>query len=215
MKRILALILLAACCLCGCEASTVTQGALTYELSDAGATLVRFAGGSNDVVIPDEVNGRAVTAIAQGAFTSAKGLTSVSLPEGLETVGDYAFAKCTALTQVTFRGQSLTTLGEGAFAACHALQDVTLPQGLLSIGREAFSDCRTLVNVHIPGTVTSIGARAFSQCAALDEVQLPPSLTELGEHVFSGCTSLRLIVFEGTAGERYAAEYNLPYELED
>ena len=216
MKKAIVLVLLAAmCCLCGCGASQVTQGGVTYELSGGEAALVRFAGGANDVTVPDEVSGCAVTSIAQGAFTSAKGLTSVSLPQGLRTVGDYAFAKCTALVQVTFRGESLTSLGEGAFAACHALGEVTLPQGLQAIGKEAFSDCRALTRVSIPGTVTSIGARAFSQCALLGEVQLPPGLTELGEHVFAGCASVRLIVFEGTVGEEYARQYELPYELED
>ena len=216
MKKAIVFVLLAAiCCLCGCGASQVTQDGLTYELSGGEATLVRFAGGANDLRVPDEVNGCAVTSIAQGAFASAKGLTSVSLPEGLRVIGDYAFAKCTALAQVTFRGEQLTRLGEGAFAACHALDDVTLPQGLQAIGKEAFSDCRALTRASIPGTVTSIGARAVSQCALLGEVQLPPGLTELGEHVFAGCASLRLIVFEGTAGEEYARRYELPYDLED
>lgn len=211
-----ALLLAALLLLCGCEAAPQTQDALTYDLTGGEATLVRFSGGANNVVVPDEVDGCPVTAIAEGAFASARGLTSVTLPASIQSVGPYAFAKCTALVCVVFEGEQVISLGDCAFAGCHALESITLPQGLEEIGRDAFSDCRLLRAVNIPGTVRLIGARAFSQCASLAEVQLPPSLESLGEYLFTGCSSeLRLIVFEETLGEAYARQYNLPYTLED
>lgn len=217
MKRALLCLLLAMLLLlCGCQSTLRTQEVMTFDLSGGTAVLVRFSGGANDLTVPEAVDGCPVAAIAEGAFTSARGLASIVLPASLERVEAYAFAKCTALVSVTFSGEQLVSLGEGAFAGCHALESVLLPQGLKEIGREAFSDCRTLRTVHLPDTLRSIGARAFSQCPSLEEVQLPPSLKELGEYLFAGCAdTLCLIVFEGTPGEAYARDNALPYLLED
>ena len=209
-------LLLALLSLCGCEDRTVTLDGCTYRLTDGGAVLIRFAGGAQEVTVPDEVEGLPVTAIGEGAFASARALSWVSLPDGLTEIGSFAFARCTGLCGVTFRGASPRRIGESAFAACHSLESLRLPTGLESIGARAFSDCRALDKLTLPGTLREIGDLALEQCVALTALQIPPSVESLGKNVFSGCgKDLVLTVFGDSAALSWAQEYGIAWEIEE
>ncbi|MGN0185078.1 MAG: leucine-rich repeat domain-containing protein, partial [Aristaeellaceae bacterium] len=65
-------------------------------------------------------------------------LTSITLPDGLTSIGDYAFYDCDALTSITLP-DGLTSIGDYAFYDCDALTSITLPDGLTSIGKYAFA----------------------------------------------------------------------------
>ena len=219
MKRFLCLLslLLCAALVSGCGPDNLlTRDNMTYRLTDEGAVLTRFTGGAQQVTVPDEVEGHPVVALGEGAFASAKALLWVSLPEGLTEIGSFAFAKCTGLNGVTFRGEALKSIGGNAFAACHALESISLPTGVETIGKSAFSDCRALRRILLPGTLTAIGEQAFSQCGSLTALQIPPSVTELGGNIFSGCPAeLVLTVFEDSPALRYAQEYGIAWEIEE
>ncbi len=99
--------------------------------------------GSNELVVPETVNGQTVTAIGQAAFAGCPQLTTVILPDSVQTIGALAFAECTSL-----RG-------------------IYLPEGVAAIGPQAFSDCSALEAIGIPSTAESIGSNAFEDCAKL------------------------------------------------
>ena len=116
-------------------------------------------------------------------------ITAVSLPEGLTSIGDWAFAFCSALTGVTIPA-SVTSIGGSAFSYCSALTSVTIPDGVTGIGDSAFFDCRALTSVIIGNGVTSIGSYAFFDCRAMTSVTIPDSVTSIGKYAFRGCTAL-------------------------
>jgi hypothetical protein len=118
--------------------------------------------------------------------------TSVTIPYGVTTIGDYAFGRspftfaggCTAMTNVTLP-DGLTKIGAAAFFGCTALVDVTLPKTLRIIMTTAFSGCTSLTNVTIPDGVIAIGDGAFFNCVSLSNVIIPSSVRAIGDAVFT------------------------------
>ncbi len=87
-------------------------------------------------------------------------ITEVIIEDGVTSIGDYTFLRCSNLTSVTI-GNSVTTIGEGAFSACTSLTSITIPDGVNSIGGTAFMQCTSLTSITISDSVTEIGSRAF------------------------------------------------------
>ena len=143
-----------------------------------------------------------------GPFVGCIGLTSVTIPNSVTRIPEYAFAYCARLTKVTI-AHGVTSIGAGAFSECASLTDVTIPgsvtniQGGLSFyfalgGGGAFARCSSLKSIVIPNGVTQIGGNAFAQCTGLTDVTLPDSITQIEGGTFFGCTSLTTLTIPGS-----------------
>ena len=126
------------------------------------------------------------------AFEDCTGLTSVTIPNSVASIGSGAFYGCSGLTSVTIGG-SVTSIGNYAFKGCSGLTSVTIPNSVTSIGNEAFSGCSGLTSVTIGNSVTSIGDKAFYTCRGLTSITIPNSVTTLGDWVFYYCEGLSSI----------------------
>ncbi len=93
-------------------------------------------------------------------------IKQVSLPDGLTSIGGYAFFYCTNLTSVVIP-ESVTSIKEYAFYDCEALTSITIPESVTTIGAGAFFVCKALTSITIPKSVTSIGNTAFNACTSL------------------------------------------------
>ncbi len=89
-------------------------------------------------------------------------ITSIEIPSGVTSIGNYAFYNCSNLTDTTVNGSALTRIGNYAFSGCGAIINVVIPAGVTDIGNFAFNNCAGLATVTIPQSVTNIGASAFS-----------------------------------------------------
>ena len=136
------------------------------------------------VTIPNSV-----TSIGQYAFANCSSLASVSIPNSVTSIGEYAFYNCSSLASVSIPS-SVTSIGDSAFAHCYSLASVSIPSSVTSIGGYTFGSCSSLTSVSIPSSVTSIGKYAFFYCSSLASVSIPNSVTSIGESTFSGCRSL-------------------------
>ena len=120
-------------------------------------------------------------------------ITFVSLPDGLTSIGDYAFYDCSSLTSITIPN-SVTSIGDAAFRDCSSLTSITIPNSVTSIGNHAFNNCSSLTFVTIPNSVTSIGDAAFRDCSSLTSITIPNSVTTVGGGMFYGCSKLKSVV---------------------
>ena len=133
-----------------------------------------------------------VTSIGSYAFSGCTPLTSVTIPDSVTSIGSCAFEGCTSLASMTIGG-SVTSIGVYAFSGCTSLISVTMPDSVTSIGWSAFYNCTSLTSVTIGDSVTSIGYDAFRGCTSLTSVTIGDSVTSIGSSTFRGCTSLTSI----------------------
>ncbi len=144
--------------------------------------------GVTNVVIPKYIGDNPVIIIGE-AFRSCGNLTSVTIPDGVTTIGDDAFSWCSNLISVTIP-DSVTTIGDYAFTHCSNLISVTIPSSVTSIGMSAFDDCLSLTSVTIPDGVTIIQNDTFESCWNLTSVTIPDGVTTIGNHAFESCYNL-------------------------
>lgn len=140
------------------------------------------------------------------AYPAGREGTAYEIPEGILTVGDYAFGKCGSLKSVTIPG-SVTAIGNWSFAWC-GLTDVTIPDSVTAVGEAAFFECDGLTAVTIPDSVTSLGPVLFYGCGGLTSVTLPRRITEVRDYTFRGCGSLTAVAIpEGVTAVGRGAFY--------
>jgi len=143
---------------------------------------------SGSISVPDVLTnyrGYFVTKIGENAFAGSA-VTSVSMPEGITSIGQYAFSGCQNLESVTLP-ESLTTLGSEAFYGCKNLESVALPESLTTLGDRTFEACELLKTIKIPSGVTAIPDQCFYGCSSLESVTIPEGVTAIGYDAFSGC----------------------------
>lgn len=137
-----------------------------------------------------------VTHIGNNSLRGFTNMTTVTLPEGLLTIGDRAFQADmnTGFTEVNIPA-SVTSIGAGAFSGCKYLVTVTFSTGsnLTGIGDNAFSGCLALSSINIPEGVTSIGLQTFYNCSGLTSIKIPASVTSIGNKAFFNCSNLTSI----------------------
>jgi hypothetical protein len=91
-------------------------------------------------------------------FSGCTGLTSVTLPTSVNTIGYYydydqyyegmSFSGCTSLTNVIIPN-SVTRISGGAFKGCTSLTSVTIPNSVTNIGVDAFEGCTSLTAINV------------------------------------------------------------------
>lgn len=119
------------------------------------------------------------------AFNERWAIDKVVLPPTLKKIGTYAF-QGTALTSVNIP-DNVETIEESAFSQARQLQEVHLPDSLTSLGRYAFSSCSSLRTVKIPTKLKEIPWYTFDGCKSLQSVELHDSITGIGDYSFRNC----------------------------
>ena len=137
--------------------------------------------------------------------TLVLGLKASKIPSYTEHIGSHAFRDSGAESIALPEG--VTSIGDYAFAHNDRLKEITLPQSLTSIGWYAFSDCFALGKIAIPDGVTELPYRLFFFCTELKEVALGAKTEKIGEDVFHMCGKLeRITISESNAHFKSAAD---------
>lgn len=202
-----------------------------YVITDQGVITV-YSGPGGDLVIPGTIGTIPVKGICIAVFRNNISLTSVTLPDTINSIGDDCFNSCTSLQTINLP-KDLTEISSNTFGGCSRLETVTIPAGafLATIGRGAF-EASGLTSMTIPATVTqidleafknceklatltfesgsqlaTIGEKAFYDCRALTGLTLPKAVKTLGPEAFSTCPFLTNLTFESgsqleTIGEK-------------
>ena len=138
---------------------------------------------------------------------------TITISEGITSIGEYTFLNCRVLTSITI-SNSVTSIGSNAFKSCRALSSITIPESVTSIGEMAFANCIGLTSITIPDSVTSIGAQAFSTCPNLTSITIPNSITSVGEYAFNNWKSSQTINIDNTSdyvAANWDSNWNISY----
>lgn len=160
--------------------------------------------------------------IGWDAFKDNKNLTYINLPEGLTTIGSYAFAGCTALTGFTSLPASVSGgIGEGAFRGCKNLHlENVYIHGTDSL-KYQFTDSG-IVSIRIGADVTYTVGAMFKGCTSLKEITVDaghPYLSSQDGVLYSkvykssGGEVAGSSIFTYPAGKSWAGSYTLPSDV--
>ncbi|MFA6860256.1 MAG: leucine-rich repeat domain-containing protein [Clostridia bacterium] len=163
---------------------------------------------STEIILNSETK-----AIATNAFRNFANLTSITIPEGVTTIGSYCFYGSTNLTNVTIP-ESLVNVGSDTFfntAWLNGKSDgvvyagnvlliykgtmpietsITITEGTKAIAGGAFYSKTNLTEISIPEGLIYIGNSAFYGCSNLTSLILPNSVTIVGTYAFASCSKL-------------------------
>ena len=158
--------------------------------------------------IPSSIESVTITGgnIPDYAFNNCSGLTSVTIGNGVTSIGENAFYNCRSLTSITIP-DSVTSIGSYAFESCNNLQDIYITDiatwcnisGLYSLMKYGASNKKLYINnelvtsIILPNGVTEIPSYAFRYCSGLKSVTIGNSVTSIGDCAFSGCSELTSI----------------------
>ena len=159
---------------------------LGYTFKNASANPVTFAGkisceGEEEIT---ELDLTGMTEIKPYAFSGFVGLTSVIIPETVETIGTSAFDKCDSIKAVKI--SDLSSWAKIAFA-----NEAANP---LSIAKKLYLNGELVEGaIEIPADVTEVGAYAFYNCDDITSVSVPATVTKIGASAFMGCDSVKSV----------------------
>lgn len=174
------------------------QDNFVYFVENGEATIVRYNGVNNqktDLVIPANLGGCPVTAIADHAFSYFYALQSVSFPESLTSIGEAAFEECNGLSTVEIPA-NVTNIGASPFLNCFSLMDIHVAEdnpNYTSVDGVLFNKakteliqfpCRRNEPYIIPSGVTTIGKKAFAYSYRFSQAIIPDSVTTIKEAAF-------------------------------
>lgn len=157
----------------------------------------------HEITIPATIEDCPVVEISDAAFYHCSQITAVTIPAGVRTVGNMAFAGCVQLVRVTFatEGVKLTTVSDYAFSYCEKLTTIVLPDTLTTLGEGAFFRCAELATINVPNVVrdaegnvvkgiTALSDMVFMGCEKLTTITGGEDITSIGEYAFSCCKAL-------------------------
>ena len=132
-----------------------------------------------------------------------KGLTSITIPNGVTSIGERAFGWCRGLTSINIPN-SVTSIGEDAFCKCSGLTSITIPSGVTKIENGTFQGCSGLTSITLPSALDSIGSigsekidsydkGAFENCTRLTSINIPNGVRFVGKNTFKDCSGLTSI----------------------
>jgi len=180
---------------------------IIYNSSGASTHITTFYYGyeepSGDLVIPSTITHNdtvyTITTIGYNAFWKCTNITSLTLPNTLNSIIQGAFAGCTGISGEVVFPDAVTHLGADAFRTCTSLNSVVFNDSLKTIGSSAFQGCTSLEHISsFPESLTKIYHKAFYGCNHLTSaIVIPPLVTRIYEQAFYGSHITSLFLSEG------------------
>ena len=139
-----------------------------------------------------------IASIGDYAFSNCSNIISVIIPNSVTKIGYRSFYDCTALTSLTI-GISVTSIDEWAFLKCSGLTTVNFnATNCTRMGGNSanpvFEGCDALTTLNIGNNVTNIPDNVFCGCSGIASVTIPNSVTQIGNSAFRGCSGITSLI---------------------
>jgi hypothetical protein len=191
--------------------------------------ITSYNGNEKDVVIPEKYDKLYITEIAPEVFRG-KDMETVVIPRGVKTIGDYCFADCRNLREVTHSGY-LSTIREGAFEGCESLSVINGNWGIHEVGKRGFAGTSSLKNLTFLSSLPlieedafrgsgletvklssayQIDSGAFADCPNLTTVELRAQTQVIADDAFEDSPNVVFLANEATKAGKYAIEHGIP-----
>ena len=131
--------------------------------------------------------------IADEAFYSCDGITSLNLPNTLIEIGNSAIYNCRGITGHLIIPNSVIYIDSYTFSSCTGITSVTIPNSVTTLGWYAFEECTGLKSVTIPNSVVDLGQKIFDCCTGLESAFIHCSRINID--IFKGCSGLKSVYF--------------------
>ena len=169
-------------------------GDFKYTVNGDNVTITGYTGAGGSVVVPQEIDGKTVTAIGDYAFDGCSSLTSLSLPESLTSVG-YCMICGTGITSITIP-KNVSSSGSdnsdnGALSGCTVLKEVIFEEGMKCI----------------PAYIMA----SDDYTSYVEKVVIPSTVTEIGYKAFYNCKNMTIYGYANSYAESYAKENDIPF----
>ena len=206
------------CAFCGLKQLQAIE--LPEGLTDLGG--MAFANtGLHEITLPESI-----VTISNDSFKQSESLSSIIIPDTVETVADGAFAGCVSMTDFPIHSTgAITYIGKNAFAGCTGLTEITIPETVNYIGSTAFNDCTNVEELVLPHNATlyeddaNIGRDAFYGMTKLREITIPAEwdqkTNDNHQFAFTNCNSIEKIHYiKSSTGEMINSYYKSYDRLE-
>lgn len=177
------------------DTNTVSLKCLTFEVYGS-INIPSFAiryNFSSDATLLSEPQNFTVVKIQFECFRNQTHLKSISIPETITTIEEFAFFDCTSLSSFRFP-TNVSTIPQSCFYACVNLESIILPKNLISIEAYSFYRCELLRYFSLPSSVQSIGEHAFSFCRCISNtMDIPHDVSCIESWSFSSCILIETV----------------------
>jgi fibronectin type 3 domain-containing protein len=178
------------------EDDELTYGDFQYKIEDDNScTITDYDGMASSLSIPSAINGHTVKQIDTGALSDNGIITSVTIPNGVTTIGFSAFNGCIKLERIKF-SSNLDTVCENAFNNTKWFNNQ--PNGLVYVGKVAYKykgDMPRNTKITVKSDTVSISESAFKDCANLTAILIPSSVKHIDKYAFYNCQGLTKLNF--------------------
>ena len=155
-----------------------------YETnSDGTITITKYRGNAENVTVPDQIEGKTVSAIDASVFSMNEYVKSITVPDSVLSIGEHAFSYCDNLEKVVLPN-GLEKIEDDLFEGSKNLKNIDIPKSVKHIGKYSFQSTG-IVSAYIPDGVKTIDEGAFNLCGNLTELYIPDSVTYIAPFAFT------------------------------
>ena len=171
-------------------------GVVTFPSNLAITDIAQYAFSNYEYVLKDENDeiSEEDPSLSKIMYIGDDTITSVIIPEGIKSIGQFAFANLTALESVTLPS-TLERIDYGAFYGCKNLHTVKGLENVKFINQQAFEGCNLKGEIS-PENAVAIADRAFANNSRLEAVVLSEKTKSVSAYAFANCPKLKKVTIE-------------------